>query len=312
MSVYLPSFKGLLMHRFLVTGASGQLGAYLLRELQRRGAIATAWCRTSREAPFFGYDLQPVDLARADEVAAAFRAARPDAVIHAGAFSRIDECYRDPTAAHRVNIGGTETLARLCDEARCRLVYVSTDLVFDGRRGGYQEQDVPAPLSVYGTTKAAAEHSVLAIERGVVVRISLLFGPSLSGRVGFFNAQLQSLIARTPMPLFEDEWRTPLSLSTAADGLLAIAETDFRGILHLGGPERMSRWEMGVRLATALGGDASVFRCAKQVDVFAPEPRPRDVSFDCRLFRREFPQVPWPCWEEALKILGLHRLPTAG
>ena len=290
----------------LVTGASGQLGGYLLRELRRRGAAVTAWSG-SRRGELFGYEWLPVDLADRELVTASFHQACPAVVIHAGAFSRIDQCHADPAAATRVNEQGTALLAELCEATGTRLVYVSTDLVFDGQRGGYCEDDAPAPLSVYGRTKAAAERAVLGRRRAVVVRISLMFGPSLVGRAAFFDGQLRALRDRVPLRLFSDEWRTPLSLQTAALGLLAVAESDFDGLLHFGGPERMTRLEMGLRLATLLGADPGLIVAVRQADAPLPEPRPRDVSLNSQRFRQIFPRSPWPDWETALTEMGLRR-----
>src|SRR5438093_7089376 len=112
------------MIRILVTGASGQLGGYLLRELQRRNLSAVAWIGT-RTGRLFGYELFPIDLTDADAVAAGFRAIRPGAVIHAAAQARVDVCYREPELARRVNVQATARLAELAGETGARLVFVS-------------------------------------------------------------------------------------------------------------------------------------------------------------------------------------------
>jgi dTDP-4-dehydrorhamnose reductase len=286
--------------RHLVTGASGQLGAYLLRELRDGGTVVAAWSG-SAAGERFGVPLPPVDLGDTVAVAAAFRDARPDVVIHAGAMARIADCFRDPVRAGRVNAGGAAALAELCTAARARLVHVSTDLVFDGEHAPYRETDTPHPLSVYGRSKRDAEAAVLAAPRSAVARVSLLFGPSRSGRPSFFDEQAAALRERRPVTLFEDEWRTPLSLTTAARALVALAHSDFTGVLHVGGPERLSRLEMGLRLAAFLGADPSAIRPGRRDDAPAGEPRPRDVSLDSARWRGLFTRLPWPGFEEALR-----------
>jgi dTDP-4-dehydrorhamnose reductase len=288
--------------RLLVTGASGQLGGYLLRELRDAGAAVTAWSG-SRRGELFGVPLYPVDLADADAVAAAFREARPDAVIHAGAWARVADCHRDPGRASRVNTAGSRTLAELAAGAGARLLFVSTDMVFDGERAPYREGDPPTPLSVYGRTKADAEAAVLAAPRAAVARASLLFGPTLVGRPSFFDEQAAALRAGTPLTLFADEWRTPLDLATAARALTALARSDFTGLLHVGGPERLSRLEMGRRLARSLGVPGANIIPSGRADAPAAEPRPRDVSLDSSRWRGRFPGQPSPTWEEALRTL---------
>jgi dTDP-4-dehydrorhamnose reductase len=285
--------------RVLVTGASGQLGAYLLRHLQTSGATVEAWSGRS-EGVLFGAHLRPIDLGDPGAVAAAFRAANPDVVLHAGAMARLSDCHRAPERATRVNAGGSRTLAELAT-ARARLLLVSTDLVFDGEKGAYREEDAPSPLSVYGATKVAAERAVLAAPRGVVARVSLLFGPSLAGRPSFFTEQAEALRAGRPVTLFADEWRTPLGLAAAARALVELALFEYTGLLHVGGPERLSRVEMGRWLAEHLGADPAVIRPARREDVPAPEPRPRDVSLDSSRWRSLFPATPWPSFREALE-----------
>jgi dTDP-4-dehydrorhamnose reductase len=277
------------MRRVLVTGASGQLGSYLLRELHRADSDVTAWNGT-----------RGVDLGDEAALTAAFRAARPDVVLHAAAMARIADCHRDPPRARRVNTDGTATLARLAAESAARLVFVSTDLVFDGEKPPYREGDAVSPLSVYGRTKADSEAAVLAAPRAVVARVSLLFGPSLNGRPSFFDEQVTALRTGKPLTLFADEWRTPLDLATAARALLAVARSDCTGLLHLGGPERLSRLEMGRRLAAHLGADAAAIRPARRDEVPAPESRPRDTSLDSSRWRALFPGFVRP-FEEALR-----------
>jgi dTDP-4-dehydrorhamnose reductase len=285
----------------LLTGASGQLGAYLLREFLAADVEVTAWSG-SRRGELFGVPLQPVDLSDADAVADAFRQGRPGAILHAAAVASIAECHRDPKRARRVNVDGTATLAELAAKAGARLVLVSTDLVFDGESPLYYEGDRPGPLSVYGRSKADAEEAAsLAAPRAAVARVSLLYGRTLTGRPSFFDQQADALRAGRPVTLFADEWRTPLHLATAARALAALARSDFTGVLHVGGPERLSRLEMGQRLARFLGADASVIVSTRRADAPAAEPRPRDVSLDSSLWRRLFPALPWPGWEEALR-----------
>jgi dTDP-4-dehydrorhamnose reductase len=290
--------------RFLVTGASGQLGGYLLRELSRQGEPVTAWSG-AQSGSLFGVLLRPVDLADPDSVARAFREARPAVVLHAGAVSQVAACFRDPVRARQVNAAGTACLTELAAEAGARLVLVSTDLVFDGTRGGYREGDAVAPLSVYGQTKADAERAVRAAPGGVVARVSLLFGPPLVGRPSFFEDQAAALRAGRPCTLFTDEWRTPLGLQAAAEALLVLARSDFTGLLHLGGPERLSRFDMGRRLAAWLGCDPDVLMPVYRSSSSEPEPRPADVSLDSSLWRRLFPKQGWPTWEEALRQMGV-------
>jgi dTDP-4-dehydrorhamnose reductase len=274
--------------RVLLTGASGSLGGYLLRELSARQIETVAWSGANKSA-LFEMEIDLVDLANPNEVARAFAAARPDVVIHAAAVASIADCFRDPLRAQHVNVQGSALLADLAAKTGARMVLTSTDLVFGGLRGCYREDDVPMPLSVYGRTKLAAEKFVLTRPRNTVVRLSLLFGPSLTGRQSFFDTKIAALRAGKSVQVFVDEWRTPLSLASAARGLLAVAPSDYTGLLHMGGPERLSRFEMGRRLAEFLQVDPSALVAATRDSMASGEPRPRDLSLDSGRWTESFP-----------------------
>ncbi len=290
--------------RVLVTGASGQLGGHLLRAWHGQGDEVSAWTG-AHTGERFGVPLRPVDLADREGVATAFREARPDAVLHAAAMAGVADCHRDPQRAHAINTRASALLAELASDCRARLVLVSTDLVFDGERGHYDEHDIPTPLSHYGRTKQEAEQAVLRAPRVAVVRVSLLFGPHLAGGDSFFDQQVRKLREGAGVVCFDDEWRSPLGLHTAAEGLLGVLRSGFEGLLHMGGPERLSRAEMGRRLAITLGADPALVTASSRHATPAAEPRPRDVSLNSTRWRSLFPQQPWPSLEESLRRMGV-------
>ncbi|HJZ59877.1 MAG TPA: SDR family oxidoreductase [Gemmataceae bacterium] len=284
----------------LVTGATGRLGAYVLRELASAGVPAVGWSHSTPGA-LFGIPLQPVELADADDTVRAFRMTNPSVVIHAAAIALPKECDRHPERAERVNVGGSRVLAELAD----RMVFVSTDLVFDGERGLYKEDDPVAPLSLYGRTKVEAERAILAFPRHSVVRVNWMFGPPLAGgRPSFFDDQVSALKAGSRLPLFHDERRSPLGLVTAARALVAVARSQYTGVLHVGGPEPLSRLKFGQRLAGYLNLDPSRIIPTSRMDG-ATVPRPRDTSFDSSRWRGLFPDLAWPTFEESMHEMAL-------
>jgi dTDP-4-dehydrorhamnose reductase len=292
--------------RLLITGASGQLGAYLLRELRGTSDEVTAWSGTKAQT-LFGFPLEPVDLVDFEQVDAAFRRARPTVVIHAAAVANIAACYRGPGRALAVNTHGSAHLADLAAAAGTRFVQVSTDLVFDGDKGAYQESDVPSPLSMYGKTKQAAEESLEQSNHPyprftfAIARLSLLYGPTLIGRPAFFDEQVSALRSGQPIRCFVDEWRTPLDYPSAARALLALAGSVLHGHIHIGGPERLSRWDMACKTAAVLDLDRNSIVPVQRADIPAPEPRPRDTSLDSSFWRAIFPTQPWSTMEVALR-----------
>lgn len=286
------------MEKVLVTGASGKLGSYVVAELRRRDIPAVAWSHR-RQGRVSGVELRPVDLCDPDSVDRALQADSPDAAIHCAALSAIGDCYRDPDKADRLNRWATGYLGASLP----RLLGVSTDLVFDGSQAPYGEADEPRPLSVYGRSKLAGERELQGCDNAAVIRVSLLYGPALFGG-GFFQQQIDSLSAGQKLRLFADEWRTPLALDEAASGLVDILLSGFAGLAHLGGAERLSRYQMGVTLAKHLMCPEKLVVRTSQSDVNFPEPRPHDVSLACETAKIEWGWSPSSYAEGLTRLIG--------
>ena len=249
-------------HRILVTGASGFLGGHVVAALQQAGHVVSTAQRSGGDAA--------VDLLGPGMVAAVAEALEPELVLHLAAMARLADCERDPDRAQRTNAWLPGQFAQRFGQ---RLLFVSTDLVFDGRSAPYGELSPVAPLSVYGTSKAQGEEQVRT-HGGRVVRLPLLFGPDQKGRGATASLQ-KALAARETTPLFTNEYRTPLHVVDAAQAL-AVAVVDVGGpsLAHLPGPERISRWQLARRFCLMHGLDVSLLRAVECQDAA----RPRDVS----------------------------------
>lgn len=263
--------------RFLVTGAGGQLGSVIMRQLAAAKHAAVGLVSPTGPHPHVG-PVRACDLCNADTLRDAARDARPTHILHVAAMTNVQSCARAPDRAHVTNVDATRSIVELADVVGGRLIFTSTDLVFDGRTGGYAEDSTPRPLSVYGQTKHNAEAIVLANPRAAVVRLPLMYGIPAVDRPTTFRAQLQSISRRTPIRLFHDEFRSPIWLEDAAAAVIALALSDYVGRIHAAGPQRLSRLEMGRLAAAALGVGDDAIEPVSQTDVPFDEPRPRDVS----------------------------------
>ncbi len=257
----------------LVTGASGFLGRALADELRARGrdVVGTSHGHTPG---FVALSLDDGGRAAADLV----RSLRPAAVVHLAAMSDPDACARDPGRAAQVNAAASGAIASAAAEVGAHLVFASTDLVFAGDRAPYAEDDPTGPLGPYMASKVAAEARVRAASPAhLVVRLALLYGPSRGTRPSFTDGLVARLRRGEPSTLFVDQWRTPLLVDDAAALLADLLERRAGGLLHLAGPERVSRHGHGVAIAAALGLDPALCRPARLAD--APiAPRPADAS----------------------------------
>jgi dTDP-4-dehydrorhamnose reductase len=220
------------MQRLMVTGGCGYLGRELVARAAAQGwAVRATWFE---RPPPEGGDWVRVDVR--DEAAFAEAVDGVDAVVHTA--------YRQGEREWDINVVGSAAVARAA--ARCRLVHLSTDLVFSGEHGGYREEDEPAPVNSYGRSKAEAERRVAAAHpAATIVRTSLIYGGAEPGP--------QERLARENRRFFVDELRSPVQVGDLAEAILELLPLDVPGPLHLGGADDVSRFDFAVLLGADPG-----------------------------------------------------------
>jgi dTDP-4-dehydrorhamnose reductase len=287
------------MKSLLVTGASGFLGWNLC--VSAAGKWATVGTGFRRPADLPGGTFVRIDLADFEALHALFRDFPPDAVIHAAAIPDAEYCEARPEASHRINVEVPVELATLCAERRIPYLFTSSDLVFDGLNPPYREEDPVSPISRYGRQKCMAESGILEVYPDAgVCRLPVLFGLRGSSPAGMLGGLLQPERKGQNIRLFVDEYRTPLCARTAAEGILQVLGRH-RGLLHLGGPERISRYDFGILVYQTFGDGGDRLVPVQQKDVNTTAPRPPDVSLDSsRAFDMGF--SPPPLAEELARI----------
>jgi dTDP-4-dehydrorhamnose reductase len=279
--------------RVLVTGAGGLLGGRLTALLRERGFEVIGVHRAT--PPPAGLRSVRCDLLDADALPRLLDAEHPDAVVHAAALARSTSCYEHPVLAESTNPHLPARLALLSHARGLRLVALSTDLVFSGTRAPVLEGDPPGPRSVYGRTKLAGEEAVLAAHpEAAVARVSLVLGHGHGPRGSASEAIAWSLQAGRPTLLFEDEYRTPIDPESVADAVVRLLRRGGAGRFHLAGPERLSRYELGRRVARLFGLSEAFIVRGRQADQPGTEPRPADVSLDSAHARRVLGWEPRP------------------
>ena len=266
--------------KLLITGASGFLGRALCGLAIEKWSVTGVHYRNDLEIS--GVTSIRADLTDKAQVEGMLAEVNPGAVIHAAAVAQTRACEQHPRASAAVNVHAPEQLAGLCADRGIPFLFVSTDLVFNGRRAPYDESSPTSPVCVYGCQKAQAEAAVMdRYADALVCRLPLMFGEAGHCRPNFTWQMLTALRQGRHVKLFTDEFRTPVDNMSAARGLLS-ALGRAHGVLHLGGRTRLSRYDFGLLLADRLGAAPSLLDPVTIASMPTGMGRSPDCSLDSR------------------------------
>ncbi|MEA2692627.1 MAG: dTDP-4-dehydrorhamnose reductase [Acidobacteriota bacterium] len=232
---------------FLITGGSGFVGANLARVFGRENRVAVTYFR--KPVP---NDITSIQLDICDEqaVTAVLHSLKPKTVIHAAGNKDVKYCEENPGEAARTNSMGTRNVARACHQSGSKMVYISTDLVFDCERGGYRESDIPRPTLVYGETKLAGERwTLVECSDAVICRTAGIYGknsPLLRWLAG-------ELLGGRPVEAFTDVVNTPTYVDNLAEMIEVALKKNLRGVLHVVGGQRVNRFQFFQSYARVFG-----------------------------------------------------------
>ena len=251
-----------------ITGAAGLLGNYLVQTAPR---FAPTW-------QVRGLTHDQFELTDSETVERAFLEQKPQLIIHCAAIARTAFCQANPEITRRVNVEATARLAELA--ADIPFIFFSTDLVFDGQKGNYDESDSVNPVSVYAETKVAAEQIVRTNPRHTIVRVALNAGFSSTGDRAFNEKMRLAWEAGETLHLFTDEFRCIIPAPVTAQAVWELATGGHAGLFHLAGSEKLSRYQIGQLLAARWPQLKPKILPASATS-YQGSPRCPDVSMNC-------------------------------
>ncbi len=279
--------------RVFVTGAQGMLGQDLVPVLRAAGdEVIPSGMRASEDPAYVRLDITDLEATKR-----AIALARPDIVINCAAYTNVDGAESDPDSAYRVNALGTWNLALACQESGAAMLLVSTDYVFDGKKGtAYDEYDTPNPQSVYGRSKYAGEqHLQQVLNRFYIVRTSWLYGHH--GK-NFVETILKAAVERPELRVVNDQWGCPTWTKDLSDAICRLIRVRAYGIYHATGQGECTWMDFAQAIVTNGGMKTPVLPQTTE-ELNRPAPRPRySVMHNRGLGLAGFP--PLPHWEESL------------
>jgi dTDP-4-dehydrorhamnose reductase len=276
--------------RVLLTGATGLLGWTLLQKMPTTWQVYVA-LHSNRPLPRRFPHVHEVlmDLTAPEQVRAAAAIARPDVVIHTASIGDLDANEREQAEAWQVNVEGTRALCEATRPYNPYVIFCSTIYVFDGAAPPYAEIASPAPINFYGRCKLAAEEIVRQISsRWLILRPNTTYGWHLPGqRRNWATWLLSKLQDHQAVEAVDDVFNNYVWVGDVADVVLAGIAREATGIVHVGGPQSLSRYAFSLQIADAFGYPRQLIAPAPSSRFSALAPRPRDTTCCIKRMRDE-------------------------
>ena len=277
--------------KLLITGASGLYGSKLAQIATKKQH--QVYAAHNQHETTQGIPIQ-LDISDKNQVEKTIQTVNPDVVVHAASLTDVDKCELNKEIAWKINVEGTRNVAQATETNKAFLLYVSTDYLFDGKKGYYKETDKPAPINYYGLTKLKAEEQVKNITtKYCIARPSVIYGATpAAGKVNFALWLLNKLQNKESAKIFTDQWNSPTLNTSLAEMTLEIAERQITGIYHLSGATRINRFDFATVLAKTFNMDTSLIIPTETKELSLPAKRPKDSSLNTAKAQQELKNQP--------------------
>ena len=271
--------------RILVIGGGGQVGTRIIEQAKNQFAVYATY--QARRPPLDESKSFHVDKTNRQAVLNLFEKLEPEVAIDTAALHNVDYCETHRDEAWTVNVEGTRNVAEACKKYGSRMIFVSTDYVFDGVKGNYTEDDTTNPINHYGVTKLEAERTIAqTLSDYVIARPSVIYGyvpisqrQSSSGKpLNFAMWLAQKLRNEEPLKIVTDQYGSPTLADSLAETLLKLAQSDKTGVYHTAGGTRLNRYEFAVKIAKKLKFKATLITPIMTSQLKQAAMRPMDSS----------------------------------
>jgi len=266
--------------KLLITGGSGFLGSNIALMVSRDFEVFAAY--NSHPHRLMGCTLLLLDIRDKGQVLSVFKEIKPDLVIHTAALVDVDYCEGHYEEAFAVNVDGARNVALASKGVGAKMVYISSDSVFDGGKGMYAEEDVPCPINIYAKTKIEGEKAAQDLLPDCIVVRTAFYGwhPISSSTLSLAEWIVSGLREGRILSMFTDVFFSPIFVNNLVEVLLEMHHSGLNGVYHLGGARRCSKFEFGQEIAKAFGLNKDYIQPSDVAKASLKAPRPRDISLD--------------------------------
>jgi dTDP-4-dehydrorhamnose reductase len=289
--------------KIVVTGANGFIGFYIVQSLLDKNYTVIATGKGACRLPFTGagFLYEEMDFTDPYSIDAVFEKHKPDKVVHAGAMGKPDDCELNQAQAYMVNMEGTVHLLINAAEYKSHFIFISTDFVFNGQKGMYNESDERSAVNYYGRTKIEAEDAVMEYEHDwCIVRTVLVYGKPQSGRENILTIVKTKLEHGESYNVFDDQVRTPTYVEDIAAAITTVIQNHSTGIYHISGEDILTPYRMAILTAEYFDLDKTLIKRITASEMHQSALRPLKTGFNISKARNELGFTP-TSFKEGLK-----------
>jgi dTDP-4-dehydrorhamnose reductase len=261
--------------KILVTGGSGLLGSKIVKYAKGKNEVVSTY--QSHPINGQGFKTECLDIKNPHQATELIEKYRPNVVVHSAALTNVDYCEKNREEAWLTNAKGTENVANACKKIGCKMVYISTAGIFDGKNAPYSETARPNPLNYYAQTKLRGEHYTLALKDCMVVRTTVPYGWH-PWKLNFVTWIIDSLRKNKRINIVTDQRNTPTYADDFASALLRLIELDKRGIFNVVGSTSINRFDFAMKIAKTFNLDESFITPVTTEELVQVALRPSDDS----------------------------------
>ena len=283
--------------KILLTGANGLLGRHLVKKLAEKGYEVIATAKGESKINSIGngkVKFLSLDITDGAAVNKLMNEVKPDVLLHTAAMTQVDECELNKIDCWNTNVTATRFLIDSAKETKSRIIFISTDFVFDGLHGPYKEEDEPNPVNYYGSTKLAAEKAV--IQSGLdwaIVRTVLVVGNTEDGqRQNILTWVKEKLEKGETIKVVDDQVRTPTYVEDLADGIILILEKKSKGIFHIAGKDTLTPYQIARQTAEFLKLNSKLIEKSDASNFTQAALRPPTTGFKIDKAKKELSYQP--------------------
>ena len=259
----------------MIIGSNGMLGQNLTSYFMFKRDVELFCTSFEKESFFSDVNYSQIDISSSREVKKIMSDFIPDVVINAAAYTNVDGCESERELAWKINVTGVENLVKYVKRYDSHLIHISSDYIFRGTDGPYEENDLPNPISYYGKTKLAGENVIVSSNiTYTIIRTNVLYGPTKFGRPDFVKWVVHSLRKNENIRIVNDQFNNPTYIEDLITAIAKVVEKRKKGIYNIGGAEVLSRLGFTNKIADYFKLDKSLISEIITAQLNQPAPRP--------------------------------------